>query len=102
MVCCVQLHHLELVLLITLDGQPHPQLVLVSLGNTSVSGRLTTMVAGVRVQLVGIVDLESYSYSSIWSIWKHRHDCIFNGHQLNLGELCELVKVRGALWVKFH
>ncbi|XP_028100407.1 uncharacterized protein LOC114299772 [Camellia sinensis] len=26
--CCVQLHRLELVLLITLDGLPHPQVVL--------------------------------------------------------------------------
>lgn len=35
-----------------------------------------------------------------WSTWKHRNDCVFNGSQPNLEDLCELVKARIALWVK--
>lgn len=35
-----------------------------------------------------------------WSTWKHRNDCIFNGSQPNLRDLCELVKARIAMWVK--
>lgn len=36
----------------------------------------------------------------LWSTWKHRNDCVFNGSQPNLEDLCEVVKVRIALWVK--
>ncbi|XP_028113211.1 uncharacterized protein LOC114311295 [Camellia sinensis] len=36
----------------------------------------------------------------LWSTWKHRNDCIFNGSQPNLEDLCEIVKVRVAMWLK--
>ncbi|CAL5406416.1 unnamed protein product [Camellia sinensis] len=36
----------------------------------------------------------------IWSIWKLRNDCIFNGIHPNFEELCEAIKVRVALWCK--
>ncbi|CAL5432896.1 unnamed protein product [Camellia sinensis] len=36
-----------------------------------------------------------------WSIWNLRNECVFNGRQPVLDELCEAVKVRIALWVKY-
>ena len=36
----------------------------------------------------------------LWSTWKHRNDCVFNGSQPNFEELCEVVKTRIALWAK--
>ncbi|GMP86349.1 hypothetical protein CsSME_00039152 [Camellia sinensis var. sinensis] len=40
------------------------------------------------------------SLAVLWSTWKHRNDCIFNGSQPNLEDLCEIVKVRVAMWLK--
>ncbi|XP_028106799.1 uncharacterized protein LOC114305857 [Camellia sinensis] len=40
------------------------------------------------------------SLGTLWSTWKHRNDCVFNGSQPNLEALCELVKVRVAMWFK--
>lgn len=36
----------------------------------------------------------------LWSTWKHRNDCIFNGSQPNFEELSEVVKAKIALWAK--
>ncbi|XP_028124098.1 uncharacterized protein LOC114321151 [Camellia sinensis] len=36
----------------------------------------------------------------LWSTWKHRNDCVFNGSQPNFEELCEVVKARIALWAQ--
>lgn len=36
----------------------------------------------------------------LWSVWRLRNDCIFNGCQYILDELCERVKVRVGMWVK--
>ncbi|XP_028085054.1 uncharacterized protein LOC114286155 [Camellia sinensis] len=37
----------------------------------------------------------------LWSIWKQRNDSIFDNAQVDLDGLCEFIKVRIALWVKF-
>lgn len=39
-------------------------------------------------------------FAVFWSIWKLRNDCIFNNAQPNLDDLCDLVLVRIALWIK--
>ncbi|XP_028057518.1 uncharacterized protein LOC114261441 [Camellia sinensis] len=36
----------------------------------------------------------------MWSLWNTRNDVVFNGKMFQLNELCELIKVRIALWVK--
>ncbi|XP_028059454.1 uncharacterized protein LOC114263152 [Camellia sinensis] len=36
----------------------------------------------------------------LWSIWKQRNDCVFNGVQRSLDALCENIKVIIAVWVK--
>ncbi|XP_028112804.1 uncharacterized protein LOC114310906 [Camellia sinensis] len=36
----------------------------------------------------------------MWSIWKHRNECVFHGIQPNWDELCDIVKVRVAMWLK--
>lgn len=35
-----------------------------------------------------------------WSVWKHRNDVIFNLVQPDMEELCDLIKVRVAMWMK--
>lgn len=35
-----------------------------------------------------------------WSVWKHRNDVIFNEVQPNNEDLCEIFKVRVAMWLK--
>ncbi|KAL7171101.1 hypothetical protein ACSBR2_035873 [Camellia fascicularis] len=36
----------------------------------------------------------------LWSTWKHRNECVFSGSHPNLEDLCELVKIRVAMWLK--
>lgn len=38
----------------------------------------------------------------VWSLWRHRNECLFRGAQPNLEALFELIKVRVAYWVKNH
>ncbi|XP_028115045.1 uncharacterized protein LOC114312955 [Camellia sinensis] len=38
--------------------------------------------------------------ATLWSTWKHRNECVFDGFQPNLEALCDLVKVRVAMWFK--
>lgn len=35
-----------------------------------------------------------------WSLWKMRNECVFNAFIPNLVELCELMKIKIALWLK--
>ncbi|KAL7189991.1 hypothetical protein ACSBR1_039601 [Camellia fascicularis] len=34
----------------------------------------------------------------LWSIWRKRNEMVFNGTQVVLERLCELIKIRIALW----
>ena len=36
----------------------------------------------------------------IWSLWKLRNECIFKSVSPTLVDLCELIKIRVALWLK--
>ncbi|XP_028071567.1 uncharacterized protein LOC114273928 [Camellia sinensis] len=36
----------------------------------------------------------------LWSVWKLRNDVVFNASNPSLAELCEVIKVRVALWLK--
>ena len=36
----------------------------------------------------------------LWSIWTHRNESVFQGIQPNSDELCDIVKVRVAKWIK--
>ncbi|KAL7229688.1 hypothetical protein ACSBR2_008238 [Camellia fascicularis] len=38
----------------------------------------------------------------MWSLWKTRNDCVFNGVQPHLDELCDLINIRIILWSKPH
>jgi len=38
--------------------------------------------------------------ATLWSTWKHRNECVFGASQPNLEALCDLVKVRVAMWFK--
>ncbi|GMP24336.1 hypothetical protein CsSME_00001634 [Camellia sinensis var. sinensis] len=40
--------------------------------------------------------------SIVWSLWIYRNDCIFNNTQLTIDELCKLIKVRVAMWLKSY
>ncbi|KAL7198649.1 hypothetical protein ACSBR2_021034 [Camellia fascicularis] len=40
--------------------------------------------------------------AALWSLWKCRNDYLFNGQQHTCEDLCELIKVRVALWLKSH
>ena len=35
-----------------------------------------------------------------WSLWKMRNECVFNASIPYLVELCELMKIKIALWLK--
>lgn len=39
-------------------------------------------------------------FAIIWSIWKAMNDLIFNNKASTKEEISELVKIRGALWIK--
>ncbi|XP_028121359.1 uncharacterized protein LOC114318621 [Camellia sinensis] len=41
-------------------------------------------------------------FDATWSIWKLRNDCVFNSAHPNFMELCELIKIRVAIWLKCH
>lgn len=34
----------------------------------------------------------------LWSLWKQRNESLFNGTHVDLEKLCELIKIRIALW----
>ncbi|KAL7202413.1 hypothetical protein ACSBR1_033980 [Camellia fascicularis] len=36
----------------------------------------------------------------MWSVWKLRNGVVFNASNPNWEELCELIKIRVALWLK--
>ncbi|CAL5381243.1 unnamed protein product [Camellia sinensis] len=36
----------------------------------------------------------------LWSLWKHRNDCVFSKAQPNFPGLLDLIKFRSALWLK--
>lgn len=38
----------------------------------------------------------------LWSVWKHRNECVFNGAQPDADAPCYLIKVRVALRMKSH
>lgn len=40
--------------------------------------------------------------SVVWSLWLYRNDCVFNNTQPDIAALCELIKIRVALWLKTY
>ncbi|KAL7247139.1 hypothetical protein ACSBR2_002120 [Camellia fascicularis] len=40
--------------------------------------------------------------SCVWSLWSYRNDCIFNNTQPTVVDLCELIKIRVAMWLKSY
>lgn len=41
-------------------------------------------------------------FAVLWSIWTLRNECIFKGKQFCLEEVCDLIKTRIALWIKYN
>lgn len=40
------------------------------------------------------------SLVALWSIWKYRNECLFNGIQPRSGELKESIIIKLAIWMK--
>ncbi|GMQ00214.1 hypothetical protein CsSME_00047402 [Camellia sinensis var. sinensis] len=40
--------------------------------------------------------------SCVWSMWTYRNDCIFNNTQPAVVDLCELIKIKVAMWLKSY
>lgn len=58
--------------------------------------------SGVKFKKLEWQTWKALPFELMWSVWKLRNDCVFNGGQPKLDELGEIVKVRVALWFKFN
>ncbi|XP_028126429.1 uncharacterized protein LOC114323149 [Camellia sinensis] len=67
--------------------------------NNSVEGLLNWWL-GVRLKSFDRLIWRAIPLIVLWSIWKHKNECVFFETQSNFFGLCELIKIRAAFWLK--